>query len=276
MHCPLSGALFLFVLYNFCMIQFLVYGTVREITTKLGSNVPMVTMSTGHKLTLPNGCIKGDQVSWVANNEYQTMAVNKPYFVSCYQTHACLQYLKRFPLLVSEANFVYDTSEVKRIHHAMKDAAHAAVKCLKSLNARDRAIVLQCAGIGISGSVSLLSAVTATAEVLNLIGGATFEPTTFVTSLGLSGLTGVITAVQYDSLSQNLKDRVADLKRYETAMSIYQRTFKRYIPESGLGGVPLNPSLLTLIEDLRPMFEVSHLNMRRWWNARPQAANGVA
>ena len=85
-----------------------------------------------------------------------------------------------------------------------------------------------------------------------------------------------ITAIQYDALSQNLKDRVEAVKYFKSRMNMYQREFKRHIPASGIDATPLNPSLLTLIEDLRPLFVVSTHNMRRYWNAQPQAAHGVA
>lgn len=245
--------------------QFLVYGTVRELYVPLGTKQPRITMSTGHTIIVERGSLQGDTVNWVADNEFQSLTLNKPYFVSCFQKHNIRGYDDKLPLFMSEAQHVFDTKQVKTMHHAMKDAAHAAVKALESLNARDRAIVLSACGITLTGSVSALSFLTAVAEVGNLIGGFTFEPTTLVTSAALSGVTGLITYVQYENLNAYLKQRADAVKRLQTAHSIYSRTMRKYIPETALNGIPLNPAVRSVIGDMSAMFDVSFTNMRRWW-----------
>lgn len=255
------------------MNKFIVAGTVERIFRS--GNCTRIQLSTGHTLTNSRG---GNGYSYrdgkhhahwrTPYNHRHEVTVGKFYVFSCRQdTKQGADYTEGVDLVPQEAITV-NHSDSEELIQAMKNLRASTKKVtttLGALTANERQIYLGGISTTLSGGFCVLSGIQATTQAINWATGGPFNPVTFAISSGVTVLTGAATALQLENLQANIKayqQLQATLKR---DLDVYMRCFRKFIPQSGLNGIPLNAVQRGLIADLKRFFKVDPLEHPGAW-----------
>ena len=247
------------------MTAFVVFGRVAAIRKGLLNGDPMIKLNTGHVITAPDGVISNDTILNCDTN-LSIIEVGKAYFMSCHQDGHKQAFDKGKGLYLLDLNECTETDEVIRINREMHAAAKAAVDGLKALNRHDRGIVLGATGILVSSAIGIVSGISTIGQVASWITGGPISPIGLAVSAGTTVVSTVAAAMQYENLSEQLDSRIDTVKRFQQTHEVYARLMRKYIPTTGLNGIPLNVSVTSLVGVLREVFQYSETIYYNFWN----------
>lgn len=257
------------------MANFIVAGTVEKIARS--GDCSSIQLSTGHTLINSRG---GNGYSYRKGKHHahwitpyftrHEVTVGKFYVFSCIQDSHCADYVKGVDLIPQEAISVLD-SEQQELVTALTNLRASTKKVtttLGALTANERQIYLGAISTTLSGGFCLLSGISATTQAFNWITGGPFNPVTFAISSGVTALTGAATALQVENLKANVEAYRLQQETLKRDLDVYMRCFRKFIPQSGLNGIPLNAVQRGLIADLKQFFKVDPLkHVGAWYSA---------
>ena len=133
---------------------------------------------------------------------------------------------KRFPLITSECILNYDLKQLDIAFQNLTIATEQMCKAVAHLDRHDRELVMRGAGLVLTGAATAGSLIGTWQALFG------WEPLNLTLSTGAAVLFGTLTYLQYESLSDNLKESISIVKRWERTRRDYSLLVQRYCPNS--------------------------------------------
>jgi len=137
---------------------------------------------------------------------------------------------KRFPLVTSEPVLNYDLEQLDIAFQNLSIATEKMCKAVDHLNKHDRELVMRGAGLVLTGAATAGSLIGAWQALFG------WEPLNLTLSTGAAVLFGTLTYLQYESLSDNLKESISIVKRWKSTRKDYSLIVQKYCPHSEYNG----------------------------------------
>lgn len=111
-------------------------------------------------------------------------------------------------------------------HKNLVNATHAITETFSKLSKIERDYVLQAAGVAFTAGWTIFNGI----QTVNAL--FAWEPVNFCIGLGMTAVTSVVTAAQYDKLTDTQKLAVVATNQFNTALTDFHAVIKAYAPES--------------------------------------------
>lgn len=140
------------------------------------------------------------------------------------------------------------------------DATNGITDTYSQCSSAELSYVLQAAGVALSGAWTVWNGVTTVNALLS------WEPVNLCLGLGMTAITGVVTKMQYDKLTETQRAAVAATERFQTALTTFHAVIKAYAPESMCDYAIASPAFTDIhnkIYKFLPKMDVTTLETNR-------------